>query len=416
MKKKSIYVTSLLNLIFVIYALTFLIDSGLERLCIYISTFLWVIEGNYKEKFKQILNQKVILVYFGIIMMFLISLTFFSSSIEHGFWDAKYSNGYKYILSKNITYFLMAIYISTSLKKEYLKYLLFAFVLQTVYLAIYSYGIYFGFLKGNVDDPVHYMHHVFFSVALNLGFFSSLVFFLREQRLYAKILFFIFCTIMLIDLFIIGGRTGQLSFLTALISTLYYYIIVYKKRSYINIILPLFFIFTAFIAIFYISNNFQKRIEQSAKDIKVLFQKKDYDTSIGARIAFDVVNTNMLLSNPKNFIFGLGMGDSKKKLENYIKKTDINKLPILKYDHVHNQYFQIWIDGSIIALILYLVLFLYLLKLKLRLYDKILLVSFVATFLTISASDIIYHRGTILGLFALFIGYILALEKYQNQT
>ncbi len=412
---KKINTTIILNIIFIIYALFFIVDSALERICIYLATIIWILEGSFKKKFNQLLQQKIILLYFGIIILFIISLTFLSNSISNGFWDNKYLNGYQYIFSKNITYFLMAIYISTSMKKEFITPVFIAYIIQSLYISLYSYFIYFGLLKGNSEDPVHFVHHIFFSIILTLAFFTSIYLYKKVKKKYLQIILFFVSLMFLINLFIIGGRLGQVALLFTILILFYYYMIIYKKEPFIKIFIPIIGIIIFIIIAYDVSNNFKERVNKGVSDIKKVEVYSDFSTSWGTRIGFDIVNTKLLLSSPKKFLFGYGMGNSKRTIKNFIEKNDQNKLTLLQHNHVHNQFFQIWIDGGFLALILYIWIYIELLRLNTKINDKLLIISFASVFLVYSMGDIIYHRGKILGLFVLFIGLFLAINKYLER-
>ncbi|TLP37794.1 hypothetical protein FDK22_10815 [Arcobacter arenosus] len=128
------------------------------------------------------------------------------------------------------------------------------------------------------------------------------------------------------------------------------------------------------------------------------------------------MSLELLLGDMNNFLLGLGMGDTKTKFEKYILENDRNKLIIVREPHVHNQYFQIWMDGSIIALLLYLV-FLYIL-IKIRVEEGIKNFKYLAIliFIFLGVSTIFYNNVRYLGLLSFAIGIILSSNnEFKNK-
>jgi len=110
-----------------------------------------------------------------------------------------------------------------------------------------------------------------------------------------------------------------------------------------------------------------------------------------------------ILKEPKNFIFGLGAGDAKKKFFEYAKKQDKNIYKTIKIvKHLHNQYLQLWMDGSILAFLLIILYFIYLYK-----YSPIpLTAGFIAIYAFSFIADVMLYRPKTYILF-LFISAVL---------
>ena len=406
-------ITLMLNIVFVIFAATFIIDSGLHRLTIYIATLLWTLEGNFKEKFKQIYSQKVVLLYLSMLFMFILSL-FFSDSLSNGFFDNKYSTGYEFIFKKPFFYFLMAIYISTSLKKEFIKYVIYGFLFQVFIMVIASFGIKFGIIEGNANNPVSFIstgNHIHFSLILNIGLIFAIYLFHISSSKIEKIVFLFLAILMLIDIFLVRSRTGYLISLLIL----FIWIFIFAKKFYRNkiFLFGIIFIVTIFVLNISFNTNFKNRVNQAFSNIVYALNNKDYTSSLGIRIGLNIASFNLLTDSPKNFILGLGMGDSQKKFKEYINKNFIskNRNILVKYQHVHNQFFQTWIDGGILALLLYILIFFALYKLNLTYYQKFIFLSFLVVFLVFSISGIIFLRVIIISIFSLCVGLLLAMDK-----
>ncbi|WP_171012976.1 O-antigen ligase family protein [Arcobacter arenosus] len=405
------YISILLNIVFLIFSLTFLVDSGLHRLCIYLATLLWLIEGDFKKKFNQLYEQKIILIYLLIICCFLFSLTFLSSSIENGFWYNKNPNGYYYILNKPIQFFLMAIFISTSLKKEYRFFLMIGFLFQVTYLSICSYLVYFNFIDLGIRELI-YMHKNNFAVALLLGISVAYYFFTISRYYILNFLLLFLVLLFSHNIFISGSRIGLLILVVFYTFLILNYMFKNNMIKMKNIII----LFSSLFLIIFLLLNFNNRIIIGKNNFLKTFNDGNYSTPIGIRIGLNLVSLELLLGDMNNFLLGLGMGDTKTKFEKYILENDRNKLIIVREPHVHNQYFQIWMDGSIIALLLYLV-FLYIL-IKIRVEEGIKNFKYLAIliFIFLGVSTIFYNNVRYLGLLSFAIGIILSSNnEFKNK-
>jgi len=407
-------VSIILNVIFVLYAASFIVSSGLERLTIYLATLFWLLEGNYKEKLKQLISQKVILLYLSIILLFFISI-FMSDSVVNGFMQSKYSNGYSYFYHKSIIYFLMAIYISTSLKKEYIKFIVYAFLLQVLYMVGNVYYLYFTqFING--DDFTYYImstNRIFYSIALNIGFMLICSLFYFYQTKILKSILILFMILIVFAILLLGSRAGILALIINMLV-----ILIYFGKRYLNtksLIVSFALISIIFVSSYHYIPQVKHRLNAAKSDIVKVYKSNNYNSSLGIRIALYETSFKLLLANPKSFIFGLGCGDAKYKFKKYLDKNEPNKAFISKQPHVHNQYLQTWIDGGLLAMIIYISLLIYLLKLNTPIQYKLAKYGFVSSIFILGFSDIIYHRGTILGLFAFGIGLFLAIDKYHNK-
>jgi len=402
------HISILLNIVFIVFALTFLVDSGLHRLCIYLATLLWIIEGNFKEKFNQLYEQKIILIYLLIICCFLFSLTFLSSSIENGFWYAKYSNGYVYLVDKPIQYFLMAIFISTSLKKEFLKWILVAFLLQTMYMMYYIIYIYFCVLDGKIGFIVLNMHRNNYAVTLLLGL-SVLFYFLSiYKNKFFKLISFV---LVLLFYFAILISTSRIGIVILFFINFYLFFFYFKKFNNLRT----FIMFLAsFIILVFLSVNLNSRINLGINNFKKTFSENNYNSSVGIRIAQNIVSIELLTKNIENFIFGLGMGNTKKIFEEHVNKTDLNKKNILLQPHVHNQYFQTWIDGGVTAFILYLIFLYFLFSIKVEKSQKLFKIIVLIIFIVLGFSTIFYNNVRYIALLAYSLGVILSFNRFLN--
>jgi O-antigen ligase len=215
-------------------------------------------------------------------------------------------------------------------------------------------------------------------------------------------------------IFLLGSRAGVLALIINFLI-----ILIYFGKKYTNfklIIAGSVLIGSVFVSSYYFIPQVKHRINMAIYDIEKVYKSNNYNTSLGIRVALYETSFKLLLDNPKSFIFGLGYGDAKLKFKNYLDKNEPNKAFIAIQPHVHNQYLQTWIDGGLFAMLLYLWMLITLLKLKIPHYYKLGLYGFVSSFAVLGFSDIIYHRGVILGLFAFGIGLFLSIVQHYSKN
>jgi len=413
-KKSQGSISLVLNLVFVLYAMTFIVSSGLERLTIYLATVLWLLEGDFKIKFSKLFSQKVVVLYFAIIALFLLSV-FMSDSITDGFTQVKYANAYSYIFHKNIVYFMMAVYMSTSIKKEFLQYVLYAFLLQVVYMTFNIYYLYFTQYIHGSDFTYFIMstNRIFYSIALNIGLMLFINLYLKSFKKVYKI--FIGCMMVLIifAVLLLGSRAGVLALIINFLILVIY--IGKKHANYKYMIAGIILSSMMFIMSYLFIPQVTQRINMAFSDLNKVYTSHNYNSSLGIRIGLYETSINLLFENKCSIVCGLGYGDAKLKFKNYLEANFPEKAFITKQPHVHNQYLQTWIDGGLLAMFLYIAILIVLFRLKIPHYDKLGLYGFVSSFAVLGLSDIIYHRGVVLGLFAFGIGLFLGIEQYGSK-
>jgi len=193
-----------MNYLIVAYAFSFPISkagvNGIELLLL----ILWLIQANWNSKLHA-LKSSLFIVTLGAFMLWsLISL----------FWASDISVALSYIGKYH--HFLMIPIIYTTLEKRYIKYVFSAFILSMLMSEVLSYAIYFGLMTykhATPQFPTPFMHHVTYSAVLVFTTSILLISFFKEEILKYKIFYLVFFTTATANLFVNGGRTGQLIFI-----------------------------------------------------------------------------------------------------------------------------------------------------------------------------------------------------------
>jgi O-antigen ligase len=395
MSQKNIlsFCTNAKNVALIAYAFVFPISLAASNAVLAIAFICWVIEGGWREKWEIIKNNKLVWILYAIVFLIFIS-TLFSHSCKHGFLiSSGYKNEYQFLIKHFLwlnTLFLILITSKIDVKK-----LLSSFLLGMFFSEVVSYLIFFHLIDVNYFkklgllykksaylDPSPFMHHSFYSLFLAV---SILLIFDNLNRFKGvfKIISILFLISATVNLFINGGRAGQFALI---FGALGYALFKYKK---IKALLITFIVLIAvFLSAYNFSVVFKNRINLAFSDIKKL-KHQNYGSSWGQRVASNIAFVKIVLNNPKIFVFGCGAGDAKEVFFKEGKKLAPLEIKYLKnYQHLHNQYFQLWCDGSILAFILVLLYFFYLYKYA----PSPLSIGIISIFMFSFLADVMFYR------------------------
>jgi len=198
-----------------------------------------------------------------------------------------------------------------------------------------SYGIYFGLWSVNnkpPSNPSPFMDHTSYSTYLAVTLILIAVKFYQSSSKKWKIFYSLYFFTAMSNLFINGGRTGQVGFVTAVIVLA----IVYFK-SLKNILLAFAFVSVTLIGAYNISPNFHNRIDQLHSDVDAGYYKKDYNGSLSRRYALWRIGTDIFLTHP---LLGVGIKGDMQLRNIYCTRYGFPKGFFKGYLDYHNTFVQ----------------------------------------------------------------------------
>ncbi len=367
---------------------------------------LWVLEGGFKKKLELLSSSKFIIIFFLFFLYNYVSL-FWTSQLSE---SLSYLNKYRYYIALPIIF--------TSIKKEYIKYVIYAFLIGMFISEITTYGIYFKLWSTHYNDthlafknmPTAFMSHLSYSMFLA---FTSFIVIIKISSKNSKILnFFLLIYLLFIigNLLISGGRTGWLSFSVAL---LFYYIFFSKKN------LKFFFLTATGILLFlYVAYHnvsiFEKRVTQGQDNISKIIAG-DHRNSFGQRVGLIKVGIEVFKEKP---IFGWGIKDNFEAIKIVTAREEFKSLAHVynvMNSHFHIQYLIYLTQLGMFGLVIFLLIFYYLSKIKID-DDEINKTRFlfIIVFMTSLFSTELFHQTHSVHLLALFSGVFLAQNKYES--
>jgi len=395
-KPGSILYSYLLNLLMVVYALllpfsnAFAVHTGP-----FLLTLFWILEGRVGEKISSIRSCRPIQLAGALFLLILLSVLW-SDDISRGLKIAKYY----FVVFSVLTVF------RTSVKPRFVKPILYAFLLSMFVSEIFTYGIYFGWWEIAGASPQSpnppYIHHILYSIFLAVTvilLMGQIVDRGVDRRVRALELLFLFSTSA--NLFINGGRTGQIALIVSIVT----FVIVYRgfKPLYLaGVFLSLAILFTS---AYHLSPNFRHRSAQAVEDMEKMVERGDLNSSWGQRVAMAIVSVRMVSDHP---ILGCGGGDSMDIYKEYLKKDDLERYSYThRVPHVHNQYLQVAIESGLAGLILLVGFLLSIMAApSADSLNRAVLMGVLSVFLFGFFTDVLWHNYTS-GLFGFLMGYLL---------
>ncbi|WP_353661222.1 O-antigen ligase family protein [Hydrogenimonas sp. SS33] len=390
-----------LNLSFVLYAalLPFSYAFSIHTGPIFL-LLLWLAEGNMRKKKKILLRNKAILFFLLFFIVHICSLLW-----SHHFHTALHTLKF---------YFTILVIISilyTSLQRSFIPYILIAFLLSMFVSEVLLYGVFFEwwhFKNASSANPSPIMHHIFYSIFVAVTILLLLWQIFNPKISYKiKILELFFLISTTTNLFLNGGRTGQLGFIFALfVFTINLFGFKKKYLLATSAILAI-----LFISGYRLSPVFHAKVHQGVSDIQKMMHG-DLNTSWGLRVAMKKVGFQIVKDHP---LLGVGVGDVLATFQSYLQKSKEKKYAFLfTVNHVHDQWLQILLQTGIIGLAFFILFLLHLFKIPFddpltkATFHAILTIFIVAFFTDVPL------RNFTAALFGFIIGFFLAISRLHT--
>jgi len=359
---------------------------------IVIICFLWLFSGEYKKKFNEIKSSN-----------FLISsIVFYFLHILGMLWTEDIGWGL-HMLHKMWYFLLLLPVLYSIMKKEYIRPIIYAFLVAIAITEVISYLIWFEiitpFKSATVSNPTPFMSHISYNPILAFAIYLVLheIFFNKKITNFVFSLYSFFAISMIVNMFITGGRAGQVAFFAMLVVLIIQILDKQRIKSLITIfiVIPGIF-FSAYQA----SDLFQKRVNLAFN--QALEYHPGSNNSIGYRITYALNSWEVIKENP---IIGVGTGD----FPTEYRKINQIKTPIMfamlpTTTNPHNMYILIFTQIGVIGLISMLSIFYYQIKLSINSSNRFIRdvgITLPLLFLVIMWSDsyLLGHYTTLMFIF-----------------
>jgi len=375
---------------FLLISLAFLMPLTVfgGNLVIVIICVIWLVSGNYKFKYREIINSKLMLVSIGFFALHILGLLW-TEDLEWGL----------HIVHKMWYFIGLFPILYTIVKKEYISIYISAFLLAISITEVCSYLVWFEiiepFKNATVENPTPFMSHISYNPILAFATYLVLheVFFNKKLTNFVYSLYVFFAISMTINMFITGGRAGQVVFFVMLAILIFQVLDKQRIKSLITIfiVIPSIF-FTAYQT----SNLFELRVDQAVQEASNYSDKRV--SSVGLRINF-AINSWDVIKN--NILIGIGTGDFPSE---YFKINKINSPNLPTTTNPHNMYTLILMQLGLVGLFSMLSIFYYQIKLSFNSSNKFIRdvgITLPIMFLVIMLSDsyLLGHYTTLMYVF-----------------
>jgi len=368
---------------------------ALNNIFLVLILFYWLVWGNKKETLYLIKTNSIVIC----------SLIFFLVHIIGLLWTENIQWGLTVILRER--YFLLLPILMSLIKNNEKDLLIKTFILSMSFSEIISYLIKFGILPEMFHatryEPVPFIIHIHYSpfVAFSIYLLIYFLFIKKSNNNFIKYLSMFFIITMTTNLFLTGGRAGQVVFfILMIVFFIQYFKLSFKTFFLISIGLPLIFF------IYYNNSKiFKDRVNQTFFSLKHIESYRQ--TSLGQRYTF-AQNSIKIIKD--NFLFGVGTGDF---VDEYKKINRIYTPDIRVPGQPHNMYLLVCAQNGIIGLFVFLFLIFCIFRYSIIINDKykFIRIGFIIYFIFLMFSDsyLFSHYGAVM-----FISFLAILYKDIN--
>jgi O-antigen ligase len=281
----------------------------------------WLVKADFKNDFNILKNNLLIKAVFIFLGLHVIGLL----------WTSDLSWGL-HILKKELKFLFLPVFM-LFIKKEHIKYYIYAFLLAMTISEVLSYGIWFDVISpfgyATLQNPTPFNSHITYNpfLAFTIYILAYYVLFSSQLNQREKIIYSIFIITMSINMFITGGRAGQVMYFMVIIILVFQY---YKTNILKSIFISFSLVFVIFIGAYNISDIFNKRVNSAINTIQ--YYENNKDTSLGIRIVYTLNSLEIIKENP---VIGVGTGDFKSE---YLKINSKNTPQFNPTENPHNMY------------------------------------------------------------------------------
>ena len=314
-----------------------------NNIAIYLIVLIWIFSGDYSKKFQKIKNNNLAIA----------SIVFFLLHVVALIWTENISWGLE-IVRKMLPFLLVLPILLTITRSDNVKFYIFAFLLAIGISELLSYLIWFGVIEpfgyAYAGSPTPIMSHVSYNPFLAFAIYIVVNELISGKKIsqYKRAIYTFFILTMTFNMFITGGRAGQIMFFVAIILLAFQY---FKKSQIKAIYTSVGLIALISITSYNFSPVFHERIQMASHEIVNYDANSDLDTSIGLRVNFLLNSWEIFNSSP---LIGVGTGDFP---DEYKVINAVNTPNATATSQPHNMYMLILTQLGLIGLISFLWMF-----------------------------------------------------------
>lgn len=346
----------------------------------------WIVAGSYLLKLSEIIRNPVSLALLAYLSLFVVGML----------WTDDLGSGLEMIDKQWKLLVMLAVFCSVTGRVR--RMVVYAFIAGVTVSMLMTYLTWFDIFQyggSTVDRPARGGNVIYYNVLLAFAFYLVCNRLLqRGIGSVSKMAWVCLSILMAVNMFIVGGRAGQVVFfvLCGLLIVQVFRKNILRAGLIIIVILP-----AIFFGAYKLSPLFQERVDQVPREIAQFYDNPV--TSTGLRLLFWKNSWEMIKENPW---IGVGTGDFKNEYEK-INQVFSPAVPLT--DNPHNQYVFALSKFGLLGLLVLLSLFATQLYEAVRIKDEWqqVRVAFPVFFLTIMLTEsylIVYETGFLYAIFS----------------
>ncbi|GAB4344631.1 MAG: O-antigen ligase family protein [Desulfobulbaceae bacterium] len=363
-------------------------------------TLCWILEGNFKEKAGEIFRNGVCIALLLYLALHVIGLL----------WSEDFGDG-SYLLTKQWKLLLFPVFL-TGLRGEDRQKVIYGFLAGLGIMMAATYLAWLDLLHyGGVtpEHPTRKLFHVVYNPMLAFGFYLAMDEALKGGRpLGRRAGWTALALLMVFNMFITEGRTGQLAFFFMVLVLLLQQ---FRKKIAWGILTAMIVLPMLFAAGYRLSPTFHSRVQEAWKEVAQF--NYNPQTSIGYRIHFWKISWRIFSEHP-----WLGVGTTDFKSFYYLMNREVSPR-IQPTDNPHNQYLLVLCQFGIVGLAALLGIFALMIRDGLAIRDSLSRVrqAFPLFFLLIMMAEsylIISETGFLFSLFGAVLYKQVPMERHGD--
>ena len=322
------------SLILIAFGFVLPISVSLANIFGLLIFLLWLMQANLRNDLNKLRNNILVKAILAFWLLHLIGLL----------WTNDLTSGIQ-VIAKESLLLLLPIFMMVFTRKS-TETAICAFMAAMLMSCTLSFLMWFQvippshFMIGE-GDPIVFMGRISYSPFLTIAIYISLFYLLLDTTAgnRKKIWAAISAVLLSINLFIINGRVGQVSFFVMIVIVIFQYFSknLLRALTVATIALPL-LIFTTY----NVSSTFRNRANLAVSEIKHYGDGKY--TSVGQRIAYTMNSLDIIRENP---LFGVGTGDF---IQEYAKVNKRNTPTMVATVQPHNMYLLELVQFGVVGL------------------------------------------------------------------
>jgi len=397
------------NYLMIILAFSLPLSRAMISITTILLLLIWIIEGDFKNKFSKIKQSRALMYLLAFIALMFLSLL----------WTDDYSRSVRFF--KYLVYYSLIFIAITKFDSKYSLNVVNAFLVGVTISVVIAYGVFFEFWHfkdATVQNPTPFFNHIEYSIILS--FASTILLnrlFINSYNLKQKILYGILAILVIGNLFLIEGRTGQVSFLFALTVLLFLNL----KISFKSIIVSFMVLLITIYSSYHFSQTFKNRVDLTKTNLVKAFADNNYNSSVGIRLAYWKVAPNVIKDN---LLLGVGVGDISESFKKEVSKEKYNNFSsrlraFMSYNNPHSEFLLITSQFGLVGFFIFIMFLFYLFReistinsAEIRNISIVFNVIFLLSFF----ADTLLATQLSLAFFMLFNGVFLSNIKRLNSS